>query len=330
MRPKGTGILYILKDSIQLFTSSPFKLSVYPFKKESVDDLTIINKDLFEADIMHFVADNEINANNLVLVIADKASVIKAFEKDGVHEHASSEGIITKTIPTQHGTFLYSVSEQLCISIKTAFEKLGFSVDFVLPALAFGKEFNNKANLSLKDIETVLKQAFTLEEYNLIPTKMMPNEQELDLITKRQTDRDIMRLYAAATIFGALVIAIIVAWNTNNPNPTQTYRGRAEKNQVEIVMPKVQETKGVTVRILSGPTSSKSARELKESLIKYHFQNLSVQIQNQTRRKGLIIFTGKPSPTVRGAILAEVEKYMKNTTVIDQLGSTFDITIILP
>ena len=166
MRPHGTGVLYILKDKLLLYSTLLPHILEYHFKPQSVDHLTIVNKELLDIDIMNFVANNSISQCSLIMVIADKASHIKAMTHDQTEEKQTEKfmttapffpHLVTKKISTKNGTFLYGVNYDLCESIKESFEKIGFSIDFVLPALAFGDDFSDKKNLTAKDIAAVFK-----------------------------------------------------------------------------------------------------------------------------------------------------------------------------
>lgn len=330
MRPTGTGVLYITHDGLQLFVSSLPHIFAYQFNKESVDNLTVVNQHLLENDIAHFVVDNELYPANLVMIVADNASMIKQGGPEEVPQQNTKAGFVSKTISTENGTFLYIVNEQLCKSIKTAFEKLHFPIDFVLPALVFGNEFSNKDKLSVEDIETVLKHAFDQEQYNLIPTKMVPDEEAMDEIMEEATNKDIMRMYAAASIFGALIIAITVVWNINNPGPTQTYNGRAEKNQPAVLMPSDQETKALRVQIISGPNSSMIAQALEQSLSQFQFKSITLHQLETAQSQAIIRFNNQASPTVRGAVIAQVQQHIKNVVIEEKADTVFAITIILP
>jgi hypothetical protein len=337
MRPHGTGVLYILKDKLQLYSTLQPTILEYHFQPQSIDHLTIVGKELLDTHIMQFVSKNDISPCNLIVVMADNASHIKMMTHDQSEEEQTKNftttapffpHLVTKTIATPNGSCLYGVNYDLCEGIKEAFEKVGFSIDFVLPALAFGNDFSDKEKLSAKDIEVVLKEVFVKEEYNLIPTKMVPDEKELDNVMKDQTNKDVMRLYAAS-IFGALIIGIFVAWNNSNPQPTQTYRGRANNELNAIIMPSAQETEDLRVQIIHTPATTATTVALLGSLKKYNFKSLNTLLMNK-QEKAEVRFTSRTSPKVRAAMLVEVGKYVKDVTVVEELDNTFDVTITLP
>jgi hypothetical protein len=180
MRPHSTGVLYILKDKLQIYSTLLPHILEYHFKPQSIEHLNIVNKEILDIDIMNFVANNTIAPSNLIVVIANNASHIQAITHDQTEEEQMRKfmttapffpHLVTKTISTPNEKFLYGVNYDLCESIKESFEKIGFSIDFVLPALAFGDEFIDKKKLSARDIAAVFKEVFIKEAYNLIPTK---------------------------------------------------------------------------------------------------------------------------------------------------------------
>lgn len=336
MRPKNLGVAYLLDNSLQLYVNGLPEIFSYRFNEESIDQLTIRNEELLENDIANFISEHNIPASSLVIVVADNVASIKKLHADGIEKEQTKafldtlpyEHIASKTISTLQGKIIYAVNAELCSVFKTAFEKQGFSIDFVLPAVVFGKDFSNQTILTFEDIAAVLKQAFTKEYYNLIPTKMVPDETELETILKEQTNKDVMRLYAASTIFGALIIALLVGWNNYHPTPSQTYQGRATNNQI-IIMPNAQETKDVTVRIIYSQTSSRIELDLIKSLKKYGFKNI-VSKQEANHPATIVIFAKNISPTLQAAIITELKSYDKQVTVVNNPTAPFGITIILP
>jgi hypothetical protein len=346
MRPKSTGVLFISFDRLQMFVSSSPEILEYRFKPESIDHLNVTNKGLFAQEIAAFIQSHNIPQSNLVIVIANNASSIKEIQQKNPEASLKDEAvqgeikaflstvpfghIVSKTIITPNAIQVYAVNYELCDALKEAFEGQGFEVDFILPALVFDNDLGEQTSLTLRGAGLVFQEAFAQEKYNLMPTQMVPDEEIRKAQLREQTKHDILRLYAATTVFGVLIIGLAVAWTVYQPNP-QTYRGKAETNQPAVLMPSAQESKEITVDIANGAASPQIATQIWGSLKKYNFRNVTIQNKHLPEgTEGVIVFSGKVSPTARAAIITEVKRFVATVTVRERTDATSNVVIILP
>lgn len=339
--PKGAGVLYLLKDRFQIYTSLTSTIFELRFSAKSVHNFRVLNQEMLAKEVDKLIVGSNIPPSNLIIVISDDASFITDIDQEKLskqeekfQEQAPAEQLIVRTMHPAGSVRLYATNRDLYQCIKIAFEKRGFTIEFVLPGFVFSNNLGPRSGLTPEMAAIVFKEAISLQRYDLLVDPKVFSEQETSLFRKQETFReqrkkDIMHLYAMANVFGVLVIAFLVIWNINNSTPSQTYEGKAGTDQAAVV-PNIRETKDLTVRIISERRSSADARRLKKSLTKYNFKSLVLQRQKPSiDRKATIVFSNKTSPTVRNAVLTEVKKYASGVTFRDEQNSAFDITIIL-
>ncbi len=338
MKPKGTGVIYLLKDRFQIYTNLLPDIQECHLSAHAVHDLNLISKELLKDTVNEFITKHKIPASNLIIVIGDNASFITDLKKDDLtsaekkfQEKVSLDQLIVRTIDDPYKKLLYGTNKEIYRVIKEAFEKRGSTIEFVMPGIVFENAIDAQSGLTLGMAAMIFRQTILHKKDNLLTNPFVIAHQEEETSEKflrEQRKHDIMRLYAYSSLFGVFVIALLVVWNVNNANPSQTYRGRAENTQA--VMPGPQETKNLTVEIRYAPTSARTADNLQKLFAKYHFRGVTLKEQATTpQTKNLVIFSSITGPTVRAAILTEVKKYILNIAVEEQPNAPSDIIIIL-
>lgn len=340
MKPKGAGVLYLLKDRFQIYTNLNPDIVEFQFPPNTVRDLCVINKELLEKEVVKFIQEKGIGATNLIIVISDEASCITDIDQETLSKdemefqnHVPADQIIVRKMHPSGPITLYATNQTLYQTIQKAFEKQGSTIEFVLPGYIFANSLSAASSLTLEAAGAVFKDAISHKAYNLLLEPLVFGEQETTMVREERLERqqrkiDVLRLYAMANIFGVLIIAVLVVWNITHIGPSQTYQGKAGTEQV--IMPELRETKDLTVHIVSDRPFSADARSLKKLLAKYNFKAITLQRQRFIKEKNaVVIFSGQTSPTVRSAVLIDVKKYAADVTFRDDANAAFDITIIL-
>ena len=339
MKPKGTGVIYLLKDRFQIYTNLLPDIQECHLPSHTVHNLNLVNKELLKDTVNAFITKYKIPASNLIIVVGDNASFITDLNGDDLtsaekkfQEKVLLGQLIVRTIDDPYKKLLYGTNKEIYGAIKEAFEKRGSTIEFVMPGIVFENAIDAQSGLTLGMAAMIFRQTILHKKDNLLTNPFLiarQEEESSEKFLREQRKHDILHLYAYSSIFGVLIIGLLVIWNIDNANPSQTYRGRAENNQSQI-LPSEQETKYLTVVIDYDLKSIQTANRLKILLTRYHFQSVTlVEKAPNALTKSQILFSGRTSPTVRAAIVTEVKKYILNPATGDQRDTTPDIIINL-
>lgn len=339
MQTNGAGILYLLKDRFQIYTSKASVVFAFPFPQQAVRDFCVLDKELLAKTVEEFIHNSSIQPTTLIIVIADEASCITdvdqqtlTAEQEHFQRHVPEEQLIVRKMHPSGDFKLFATNKELYMTLKHSFEQQGFHMEFVLPGYLFPNQLGRAKELTIDLATAIFKDAMSLQDYNLLAAPLAFAAQETakvrkDLAFREQRKHDILHLYAMANVFGLLVIGLLVVWNITHQGPSQTYQGKAKTDQ-QVILPDRRETQQLTVKIVADPQSFKDARSLRELLKTYKFKEVLVQ-RKRLLGKSQVIFSSKTSPTVRSLVLTDVKKYAPDATFRDDPYAAIDIVIIL-
>ncbi len=200
-----TYIIYLLKDKFEFYSPVNGSAIEFRFVPEIVNDLDVINPELFESLIKLFVANNKITFGSIVIVIADNASFIKDFittnnppntlktntannvsadvsipaaakentneEIKSFIEHVPFDDVASDTYPLSSGTKIWATNRELFTAIADAFKKQRFEVEAVLPGLVFEGNISSKATMDPAMAGIILQTFDSVKQHSLLSQK---------------------------------------------------------------------------------------------------------------------------------------------------------------
>ncbi len=302
--PTGkTGILYLQKDKLQLY--SPFLGSVLEFRfvPEIIRDLDVVNLDLLGSLIKVFVTNGKVPPSNLIVILCDNAYFVKDFiypapatpqknvpqravtqkitledlqkQADVFIEHVPYDNVVSKTLPLKNGIKVCAVNQDLFESIKMVFEALGFTVEVVLPGVVLGDNLSSRPALDGAMVNITLQRINSLKQYNLLAQKTFQPESvrkteivdDTTQVTEVEQNKkpNKKRLYAMVGILFTLLIVLVIVYIQSQapPSPPQQPVQAAP-------IPDVKQASTINTSISTEGTINPATQT----------QNLSVQIVN--------------------------------------------------
>ncbi len=249
-----TGVVYLQKDKLQLY--SPFLSSIVEFRfvPEIVRDLDIVNKSLLENLIKTFITNGKIPVSNLVFILADNTYFVKDFvippppavqkgavtpppssmtmedlqeAADKYIEHVPYDSVVSKTFPMKNGLRVCAVNQEFYGHIRDAFEKIGFTVISILPGLVLGGNMSAKPIMDGGMAQFTLQKAGSFKLYDLldqevyvpVSEKAEENKEEVEFQEQKEKPNK-KRLYVMIGIFAVLLIVLaILVWQMMAPPP---------------------------------------------------------------------------------------------------------------
>jgi len=242
-----TGVIYLLKDKLQLY--SPFLPSIIEFRfvPEIVRDLDIVNKSLLDNLIKVFVTNGKIPPSNLIFVLSDSAYFIKDFvlptppsaSKTAVPqqplnvtmenlkqaseqyiEHVPYDNVVSRTFPIKSGLRVCAANQDFYEAIKEAFERQGFTVEAVIPGLVLGNNLSAKpimdAGMALSIVQRTgaLKQFDLLTQHIFVPESEKTNDpvDEFESEDQKNKKPNTKRLIAMVGILAILIILLVIVY----------------------------------------------------------------------------------------------------------------------
>lgn len=206
MASRKTGVLYLQKDKFQLYSPNLGNILEFRFVPEIVQDLDVVNKELFESVVKLFITNGKIQPLNLLIVLADNTLFIKDFAvtlpqpakaqnpKDAqkqpvldehaqkeLHEHVKKfvdhvpfEEIASTTIPLKNGMRAVAANADLFNGIKSAFEKQGFAVESVIPGFLYGNNLSAQPAINGQIANLFIQKAGAFKQNNLLLKPVEP------------------------------------------------------------------------------------------------------------------------------------------------------------
>lgn len=255
----STILILLQKEKFDLYSLTTAKLYEFRFVPEIIRDLEVINIELLENLIKLFITSNKIAPENICIVLSDNACFIKDFLSNvtpqpvnstqsvgasaSAHpipvlpnqdelieqskefiEHVPFDKVVSKIIPISNGIKVVAVNLDFYEAIQNAFEKLGFKVNSVIPGIVFGNGISTKPVLDIVTANTILQQADSVREYDLLkqvafiaPTKQSVDSDRGVDVEEKPHKKSSKRVFVMLGVFGVL-IGILLLVLVLNPN----------------------------------------------------------------------------------------------------------------
>lgn len=144
------GFFYITRNSIIIYDDALSAPLVFPFDNNMVADFEIINKDEFAKQFAAFLQQNKVTPGVMAIVLGKdgffekeipvlektkKDEAMKLFIESVPFEHVATNSFLTKT-----GSTLIATNKDFFDVIIEIASKLGFTMQYVIPAYYFEKK----------------------------------------------------------------------------------------------------------------------------------------------------------------------------------------------
>ncbi len=278
-------------------------------------------------------------------------------------DHVPFDSVESEKFPLVNGIKVLATNRELYEAIKEVFEKQKFTIEIILPGLPFGNNASTSSTMDFALVNYFLQRVNSMKQYGFaMHGKVMVQEkEEAKEIPEKNTEeepqvqpdgqskpKESKRLLFLVGIFVFLVIlTVIVYFISNQPPPAPPAPGAAaalpvspttptvlaEQTTFQEIMtpipPNPEELKRLSVQIINASDSAQSALILKNQLSLYPFKIIDLQVQKIGASKGLVVFSGNPSPAVQSFIVTEVAKITGSVSVQQRADAGVDIGIII-
>lgn len=279
-------------------------------------------------------------------------------------DHVPFDSVVSEKFPLVNGIKVLATNRELYDAIKEVFEKQKFTVEIVVPGLPFGNNASANSTMDFTLANYFLQRVSAMKQYGFaMQNKMVIQERDVAEETpekstaeepEKQPDdptkpKENKRLFVLVGVFVFLIIlTIIVYFMTNQPPPpatpapgsaavlpvsptTPTVLAQQTTFQEDVTpaVPNSEELKMLSVQIINASDSAQPALNLKNQLSVYPFKTIDLQTQTIGAAKGIVIFSGNPSPAVRSFIVTEVTKITGSVSVQQRADAVVDIGIIV-
>lgn len=212
---KKQVLLYLDRGGFYFYEMGQPNIASMGFLPTSVRDLDVIDVASFESQIKAFVEQSKLAPGEITIVISpniifEKDILITEVEKqkeavDKFLESIPFENVASTTIPIENGVKAIGINEELYLSVKNGFEKLGSSVESVLPYHSLGTDTFLLSNLTAENASVLLKKVDRLKQFSLLQNKPKePISSTTNTQGKPLPKKNSIRLYAMVSIFTVL------------------------------------------------------------------------------------------------------------------------------
>lgn len=260
---------------------------------------------------------------------------------------------MSKTFPLKAGLRVCAVNQDLYATVQRGFEKMGFTIDTVIPGMVLGAGLSAKPVMDGVLANTALQKAPALRQYDLKAQEAFSpvpkNEEQVDEVqdalenSKEPPKTDKKRMALMLGVLGVLLIVLVIVTvqsmqppPRNNQQPTLANNPTVMPPMATATLVQVTETvqpeqlQSVSVQIVSSSETATAAQSLRTALNIYKFKAVTMQTQNSVASANTVVSFAAATPqSVRNKVLDEVRKIKKDITVQDREQNTNDITIII-
>ena len=212
---KKSALLYLDRGGFYFYEMGLPNMNSMGFLPTSVRDLDVVDIVSLESQIRTFVEGTKLSPGEITIVISpniifEKDILTTEVEKqkentDKFLETIPFENVASTTIPIENGVKVIGINEELYLSIKNAFEKLGSSVESVLPYYSLGTDTFLLNNLTAENASILLKKVDRLKQFSLLQNKpKTPISSTTNTQGESLPKKNSMRLYAMLVIFAVL------------------------------------------------------------------------------------------------------------------------------
>lgn len=174
---KYKGFFYITRNSLVIYSEELPAPLVFPFDKNIVSDYEIVNKEEFVKQLTAFLQQNKVSAAIMSTILGEdvffekdiplldkekKDEMIKLFIDTVPFEH-----VTINTFPTKTGNKLIVTNKDFFDIVDEIATRLGFTVQFVIPAYYFDKKITTIDTITGKYI---LDKIPSLKQFTLSGT----------------------------------------------------------------------------------------------------------------------------------------------------------------
>lgn len=150
---KQKGFFYITRRGIVVYDGTLSTPLTFPFDKNTVADFEIINKEEFAKQFAAFLQQNKITPGVMTIVLGEDAffekeiSGLEKAKKDETIklfiESVPFEHVAINSFPTKTGSKIIGTNKDFFDVINEIVTKLGFTVQYVIPAYYFDRKIDN-------------------------------------------------------------------------------------------------------------------------------------------------------------------------------------------
>lgn len=257
-------------------------------------------------------------------------------------ESVPFEETLVKTVKSPQGTLAIVANKDLAVALKDAFEKMGHTIESVLPVTVLGNEFNlangltpDAARAVIPKLETIKSQSMLIEEQSTSPVGPVA-------MGMPQRESEKRRLFLMIGVFGLLLIIMVVLFirmNAENaaireraaqPVPVQP---TATPSATPIPSPTVviastsaAYKQTLPIQITMQPVNASQAATLQSQLRAIGYQAVQLQ-QGAVSAQALVTFLGSIPEDVKEEVLQAVVAI--DSTAAVQQNQTAELRILI-
>ena len=214
------ALLYIDRNGFYYYGAGQSTILNMAFLPTSVKDLDVVDQKSLENQIQTFSLQAKLVPSTISIIISPNL----VFEKDIVTTDPQKQKeemdkfislvpfdtVASKTFPIQNGIKVIGVNEDIYLSIKTSFEKLGSIVTLVIPYQSLGADSALINNFTAQNVATILKRLDRLKEFNLLPNKDRSPLPQGATDEHLQNTPNIKKNKRAYLMVGLLVVLLVI------------------------------------------------------------------------------------------------------------------------
>lgn len=354
---KKKGVILLDRNKFDYYGDNLPNILRYNFSLEIARDLEIINKEQLNIQIKSFIETNKISPSIITIVLSRDI----CFEKDLTDPQKPEEGTEVQnfldSIPFENtsvklqklekGYKVIVANKDFYEAIKTAFEKLGFVVNSVVPGFILEKEIGSKKDLDPELSRYLINKSELIKKESLLGNidNLSSNQKQ----NKNQAKKPVnIRLIILVGTFTFLIIVLIIVFiKSQDQNGTSSIKNKTLTSNTVKISPKltskIQPTnektsslsadfkeKDVKIQVVGESNSSSKIVKLRQQLTEAGFINIKFENSTNTNStKTVIIFNKNLSQNLREKITIEIKKISPETIIQENNDTEFDVTIVL-
>lgn len=222
------SVIFIDQDKINYYDRSLPAVLTFPFTKELISDLEVVNSAALHLQIKSFVDNNKITPSQMMVVLSPNVYFEKEFPETAEFHQDSElqkfidtipfENISTKIYKLAAGSRLLATNSDLYQNIKTAFENVGFIIEAVVPVFILGKDITIVNNLDTREAGTMLERFDLAKQNSLLLHQDGYAKSQIQKGGEKHKKEDNKTLIFLIPILITLIIVLFILYlKTNNP-----------------------------------------------------------------------------------------------------------------
>ncbi len=343
------ALIYVENNKLTYFIPGMEHPVTMAFPTAGISFMEVLDKELVYNQIQTFAVSNKLSPCEVTVVLGNEVVFQKVIRKtqqeqkgDMIEEFLTNvpfDNVAHIKYETADTTYVLATNEELFTTVRRGFEKLGFSVDAVIPvALIANANVPPGSLVTVQIASFILASLETVRQFNFINVEResaIKAAKKGKAVPKKRTKRE----KVLGGVFAGLLVVLMVVFLASGSStaPTSTQASPDEETTVQTAAPTlaaalsptgVADAKSfIAIKIVNSQAAEDNAGKVKSALEQSGFT--AIENESTSSATTSVSFADTMDETYKNEILTILRPLIPDFTVLSHAGSAFQTILTI-